>query len=789
MSYLDHDGLAYFKSKLDRTFIADIVFDDGDILLYGGDGTLLKTVVQEGTVTQKKSAANKEYPILLCWDADAEEDQTMKTVWYGLDARINPKFGYLYARRYYTEHPSYERTNAPTARTEWHHVFTDAVSAPMGEVYEYLDRNSDGGEHRMELRLYGNPLSQYVDTPNHNEATDAVSIGVGATKGDKLTFFGYCPSTPIYLENGSTMRKSTVRGDQYGKDIITRDWLNLNGSITGLVHTYMDETIDGYKTFLKTVTIDSGNDNAKAGLDVQGDVNIDSGDNTKPSNLYVQGNSHIHGNEDIDGNLNVDGTSTLDGNVHMKHNLDVDGNLNVDGTSDQHGNVHMYNNLDVDGNANTDGNQTIGGTLTVTGKITGNGGAEISGGSGLKVNGNETVTGNLGVGGTINKVSGNTTQEYVTYITNQADTRKNIAQNLVDTSRGVGYDASTGKIYAKISTDDGLKFNSNGTIAVDFSQMPTDKFEALVKGLKMLIPLSSNLQVHVNNTHANKGDSIVDGRGTENKPFNTIQAAVNFLVSNYSIGRYNPSIVVHPGTYDETVSLPDYSTGGGTITVKAFDPTNKPIIQKNNTGSYRLVSCTGSTWNFKYFKLINHPSDTNQSPNAAYLYPGVAGAYSGGVLNISGCECEMTCNAANSSRLYVEMFSAESDGVISFNIDSTYATTLKYSKGSNTDVNTFLVINVDGGNIRLTGTNEASDKWEILCEGDCDTFIFAHHTSLVGPRGSGLKHAKFVTAPNKTCTGKKHAAATGSGINNNSGDDYPGDVTGTEESATYSWYR
>jgi len=637
MSYLDHDGLAYFKSKLDRTFIADIVFDDGDILLYGGDGTLLKTVVQEGTVTQKKSTANKEYPILLCWDADAEEDQTMKTVWYGLDARINPKYGYLYARRYYTEHPSYERTEVPSVRAEWHHIFTDAVSAPMGEVYEYLDRATDGGEHRMELRLYGNPLSQYVDTPNHNEATDAVSLGVGATRGEKLTFFGYAPSTPIYLEDGTTIRKSTVRGDQYGKDIITRDWLNLNGSITGLVHTYMDETIDGYKTFLKTVTIDSGNDNAKAGLNVQGDVNIDSGDNTKPSNLYVQGNSHIHGNEDIDGNLNVDGTSTLDGNVHMKHNLDVDGNLNVDGTSDQHGNVHMYSNLDVDGNANTDGNQTIGGTLTVTGKITGNGGAEISGGNGLKVNGTTTtddltvtddaiIGDSLTVAGDILKKNGNTTQNYFEYATTNSTIKNTIVNNIIKNNGGLAVD-SNNEIYVKLKSGGGI-VNDSGFLKVDFTADPNDPNAqqimeqtkaAILSGLNIKIPLTSDRTFYVNKDHTNAttvwktNKGILDiSVGTSSKPFKTIQSAVDCITQSYDINEAIITIIIVKGStdYNEAINLPLYSRTTGYIKLESANKTsssNFSVISSSQTANGTDVDSTvyviGNGWNLSHLHI------------------------------------------------------------------------------------------------------------------------------------------------------------------------------------------
>ena len=740
MSYLDHDGLAYFKSKLDRTFIADIVFDDGDILLYGGDGTLLKTVVQEGTVTQKKSTANKEYPVLLCWDADAEEDQTMKTVWYGLDARINPKYGYLYARRYYTEHPSYERTEVPSVRAEWHHIFTDAVSAPMGEIYEYLDRATDGGEHRMELRLYGNPLSQYVDTPNHNEATDAVSLGVGATRGEKLTFFGYAPSTPIYLEDGTTIRKSTVRGDQYGKDIITRDWLNLNGSITGLVHTYMNETIDGYKTFLKTVTIDSGNDNAKAGLNVQGDVNIDSGDNTKPSNLYVQGNSHIHGNEDIDGNLNVDGTSTLDGNVHMKHNLDVDGNLNVDGTSDQHGNVHMYNNLDVDGNANTDGNQTIGGTLTVTGKITGNGGAEISGGNGLKVNGttttddltvtdDATIGDSLTVAGDILKKNGNTTQNYFEYATTNSTIKNTIVNNIIKNNGGLAVD-SNNEIYVKLKSGGGI-VNDSGSLKVDFTADPNDPNAqqimeqtkaAILSGLNVKIPLISNKNFYVNKDHANAttvwktNKGILDTTvGTSSKPFKTVQSAIDCVTQAYDVNTAVVSIIIVKGSTDyiESISLPNYSRTTGHIILKSANETstnNFSVIRSSlsrstteeesvieTSGTTSTMTVTGNGWYIKHLHIKRVSTLVTDGQNH---FDSVITVENNGQLVISNClitqnytgNATSTADAnAGINQVFMRIVAIYNQSQVYFISESSIDTTITGNKGNSSGLEPIFV--------------------------------------------------------------------------------------------------
>ena len=487
-------------------------------------------------VTQNLINTNDSFPILIGATAGATESQIGTAIAFGTKVSVNPNTHALIADHLILKHPTYSRNNAVTSKVMYTLNFADNNDGNgnnLSEIYGYIDKPSEGGEHELGFRLFGNPNVQGVE-----EIFTYLSVGLSNTNIP----YGHAPKTPVPADHNEDT------------DIITRSYLKLNGSITGLVHTSMDETIDGYKTFLKTVTIDSGNDNAKAGLDVQGDVNIDSGDNTKSSNLYVQGNSHIHGNEDIDGNLNVDGTSTLDGNVHMLHSLDVDGTANVDGASTLHGDVHMYNNLDVDKNANIDGNETVGGTLTttgkitgnnglkvtgntttdtltvnsnetvggtltVTGKITGNGGAEISGGNGLQVTGNETVSGNLTVGGTtttddlavtddatigddlvvedtvtvggqvLKKTGTNTTQEYVNYITNQEGSRttiiNNIAEHLIDPDQGLKFitkgTGANAKNYIAFKKGNGLTFHEandstgdKGQVDVDFNGIPPE---------------------------------------------------------------------------------------------------------------------------------------------------------------------------------------------------------------------------------------------------------------------------------------------------------------------------
>ena len=829
MAYLDYPGLAYFKSlldenylrtnyegdtvingnvtftnpvdasvkndwlgqQIDKTYLKDVVPDpegSGALALILGDGSV-SHLITDTTVTQVRSNANELYPILLCYDASAEEDQIAKKVWYGNGVRINPRYGYLYSQKMFTLHPTYNRAAAPTSRVEWTNDFRDSVLNPVGQIFEYIDPVSQGGEHRMELRLYGNPNVAGINTPNVNYETNTVSLGVSATRGDALTFFGYAPSTPIYLEDGSTMRKSLVRGDQYGKDIITRDWLNLNGSITGLVHTYMDETIDGYKTFLKTVTIDSGNDNAKAGLNVQGDVNIDSGDASKPSNFYVQGNSHIHGNEDIDGNLNVDGTS------------------------DQHGNVHMYHNLDVDGNANTDGNQTIGGTLTVTGKITGNGGAEISGGSGLKVNGNETITGNLtvggttttedltvnddatigddltvngdelvkgnetvngnsNVGGTINKVSGNTTQEYVTYITSQPTTREAISQNLLALGKGLAKD-SQGKIY------------------VDFSQIDNNTKAAILAGLDIQVPIKSNITLTVNPGANNDTDSFdLPYETRKSTPFTTISKAVEWASSKLALGTKNVYIDVYAGTYPESVGLPEVNCSSGHIIIQSHSGNKDVIVQPPyranglcNAGFY--AGYGACKWTLKHMTVDMRLQACSTAGNTT---SGIAAAVDGAIVELFGCTVKAlpTSNTITGESYGVRMIEAALGGKVFLYPDDKGSELIFDLPTTNTAGIAIYPINVTRQGVITWCRSDNSTNGHYYCQGSCTTFFDAWQSGSMQTRGAVGPEITFDVASGHTVTGKKYAVRSGSFAILPTGG-FPGSIDGTVEDSTYSW--
>lgn len=111
----------------------------------------------------------------------------------------------------------------------------------------------------------------------------------------------------------------------------------------------------------------------------------------------------------------------------------------------------------------------------------------------------------------------------------------------------------------------GLKIGKDGSLDVDFGDMPTDKFEALLKSIRVPIWLTRNKTFYVNGTTGS--DRLDDGRGeSEGKPFKTIQAAVNYVCDNYNLSRYDANIIIADGTYETGVfELPQYSATTGTL--------------------------------------------------------------------------------------------------------------------------------------------------------------------------------------------------------------------------------
>lgn len=132
-------------------------------------------------------------------------------------------------------------------------------------------------------------------------------------------------------------------------------------------------------------------------------------------------------------------------------------------------------------------------------------------------------------------------------------------------------------VRAMVQEGGGLAVDENGQLYVDFSTMPTDKFEAMLKSIRVPIWLTKPLTIYVAPTGS---DTLDDGRGlTPDKPFASIQAAVNYVSTTYNLYKYNTTISVAPGNYGrEHILLPSYTTSTGKLIIKGSGAARTDVV-------------------------------------------------------------------------------------------------------------------------------------------------------------------------------------------------------------------
>ena len=134
----------------------------------------------------------------------------------------------------------------------------------------------------------------------------------------------------------------------------------------------------------------------------------------------------------------------------------------------------------------------------------------------------------------------------------------------------------------------GLKIGADGSLDVDFGDMPTDKFEELLKSIRVPIWLTKPITVYVAPTGS---DTLDDGRGlTPDKPFASIQAAVNYVSTTYNLYKYNATISVAPGNYGrEHILLPSYTTSTGKLIIKGSGAARTDVVCGRFVSSYASI--------------------------------------------------------------------------------------------------------------------------------------------------------------------------------------------------------
>lgn len=114
----------------------------------------------------------------------------------------------------------------------------------------------------------------------------------------------------------------------------------------------------------------------------------------------------------------------------------------------------------------------------------------------------------------------------------------------------------------------GLKIGKDGSLDVDFGDMPTDKFEELLKSIRVPIWLTANKTFYVNS--ATGSDTLDAGRGeSAGKPFKTCRAAAQYVAENYNMSSYRATILLAEGEYNEgDWVLPKFSATTGNISIE-----------------------------------------------------------------------------------------------------------------------------------------------------------------------------------------------------------------------------
>ena len=333
----------------------------------------------------------------------------------------------------------------------------------------------------------------------------------------------------------------------------------------------------------------------------------------------------------------------------------------------------------------------------------------------------------------------------------------------------------------------GLSAGTDGLLEVDFDAMYThnrSKFEALLKSLKMQIPLEAPLDVFVNKSSANASDNTDDitsgsttyKRGSETYPFRTIQAAVNHVTQTYALGANNISIkvVANPADdYNEDLTLPAYNATTGLINLRAANYGYMPIINH--------VSVTGGLWRLFRIKITDIATD----PNSAYsTYDYVITCSGSGVLSLYGCEVYGEYEGdAPTSRYIITLIFASSGGTVYFIPIEGYQAKLTCIKGN---ANAAYFIQCNNGTIGMprSRTTYTSTTYEILCSGTCTTFADISARSSFAVTGASPYDMTFVG----TVTGKKYDVRSLSTVFAPTGG-FPGtDSTGDVDATTFAIY-
>lgn len=387
-----------------------------------------------------------------------------------------------------------------------------------------------------------------------------------------------------------------------------------DGSILSITWTGISGTrISGTATFTPAVGIESGSYIRMVYLLDNGDVADVYVDVTSLVDVYVQGNGITIADNTVsvkakpNGGITVDSTGVsvdtdwfsqqLGSALSPGNGIDIDDNT-VSVEAKPNGGITVDSTgVSVDtnwfsqqlGSALTAGNGISIADNTVSVKPKTNGGlsvdssgVSVSVGDGINISDAGAIIAKLQQDGGL-AIKHGTGEIYVDFSLLPADMLREIVLSMVQEGGGLSVDEN-GQLYvdfasmpeellraivlSMVQEGGGLAVDEKGQIYVDFSSMPTDKFEAMLKSIRVPIWLSSNMTIYVS---VSGSDTLDEGRGlTPDKPFKTVQAALQYAAETYNVSNKVLTIELAPGDYGtDTIELPDYQSTTGSIEIKS----------------------------------------------------------------------------------------------------------------------------------------------------------------------------------------------------------------------------
>lgn len=308
----------------------------------------------------------------------------------------------------------------------------------------------------------------------------------------------------------------------------------------------------------------------------------------------------------------------------------------------------------------------------------------------------------------------------------------------------------------------GLSVDKNGQIYVDFDSMPTGKFEAMLKSIRVPIWLTANKNFYVN--QATGSDTLDAGRGeSADKPFLSIQAAVNYIADNYNLSNYNATISVAANYNSPSVIvLKSYSTVGGSIIISGPDQDD---LSKTVIGRVQLAkSCI--------YMLRN--LTVKVGSGSSYI----AGVWvQAGRLDLQNVLVDVSDSVVSNGSLYA--IAAESSGLVRIystnSLEVKSGCTIKVGPAMMGTTKALLSAN-SGGNIQFSA--------DILVDGSADLTYSAAAINLGIIRrtlSTFINPGRLPTfTANGTITGSRYRAAANGIIATNSGGSefFPGSTEG-----------